>query len=134
MPHIIVECSDNLARLVPLDGVVRSLHEAALATGVFPPGGTRTRVHVSRHYRIADGNPQHVFIHVQMRIARGRDVATRKRAAEQVFSALRRAMAPAEAATTVALSLEIAEIDSDTEQRFNTIHKYMETRPATGTD
>ncbi len=130
MPHVIVECSENLSRMVSLDDVVRRLHEAALATGVFPLGGIRTRVHISRHYRIADGNPRHVFMHVQLRIGKGRDVATRKRASEQVFAALREAMAPVAAATTVALSLEIMEIDSDTGHNFNTIHTYLEGQPA----
>ncbi len=130
MPHVIIECSENLAQIVSLDDVVRRLHEAALATGVFPLGGLRTRVHVAQQYRIADGDPRHVFMHVQLRIGKGRDVATRKRASEQMFTALREAMALATAATTVALSLEIVEIDSDTGHNYNTIHEYLEGRPA----
>ncbi len=130
MPHIIIECSENLAQLVSLDDVVRRLHETALATGVFPLGGLRTRVHVARHYRIADGDHRHVFMHVQMRIGKGRDVATRKRVSEQMFAALQDAMTPASTATTVALSLEIVEIDSDTGHNYNTIHTYLEGRPA----
>ena len=132
MPHVIIECSENLAQIVSLDDVVHRLHEAALATGVFPLGGLRTRVHVARQYRIADGDPRHVFMHVQLRIGKGRDVATRKRASEQMFTALREAMALATAATTVALSLEIVEIDSDTGHNYNTIHEDLEGRPAAG--
>ncbi len=130
MPHLIVECSENLATTVSLDDLVRALHEAAIATGVFPLGGIRTRVHVSRHYRIADGDPRHAFVHVLMRIARGRDLATRKRAGEQVFSALRDGLAAARAANTLALSLEIEEIDPETALRYNDIHEHLQRRTA----
>jgi 5-carboxymethyl-2-hydroxymuconate isomerase len=132
MPHLIVECSENLAEAVSLDDLVRALHEAALATGVFPLAGIRTRVHVSRHYRIADGDPRHAFAHVEMRIARGRDLATRKRAAEQVFAALRDALAALYATTTLALSLELREIDPDTSLRHNNIHEHLQRQTAGG--
>ena len=132
MPHLIVECSENVAKAVSLDDLVRGLHETAIATGVFPLGGIRTRVHVCRHYRIADGDPRHAFVHVQMRIARGRDLATRKRAAEQVFSALREGLTALLATNTVALSLEIEEINPDTSLRHNTIHEHLQRQPAGG--
>jgi len=132
MPHLIVECSENLAQAVALDELVRALHEAAIATGVFPLGGIRTRVHVCRHYRIADGDPRHAFAHVEMRIARGRDLATRKRAGEQVFAALREGLAALRATNTLALSLEINEIDSDTALRYNEVHDYLLRRTAGG--
>jgi len=125
VPHLIVECSGNLAERLSPDELVRTLHEAALETGVFPLGGIRTRLHLFRHYRIADGNPAHGFVHVTMRIGRGRDVPTRKRAGEHVFAALRRAVADARAHTTLALSLEIEEIDPDTSFRDNDIHQHL---------
>ena len=131
MPHLIVECSENVAEAVSLDDLVRGLHETAIATGVFPLGGIRTRVHICRHYRIADGDPRHAFVHVQMRIARGRDLATRKRAGEQVFAALREGLASLLATNTVALSLEIEEINPDTSLRHNTIHEHLQ-RQTTG--
>ncbi len=132
MPHLIVECSENLAKAVALDDLVRALHEAAIATGVFPLGGIRTRVHVCRHYRIADGDPKHAFAHVEMRIGRGRDLATRQRAGEQVFSALREGLAAVGKTNTLALSLEINEIDSDTALRYNDIHEHLLRRTAGG--
>ena len=132
MPHLIVECSENVAEAVSLDDLVRALHETAIATGVFPLGGIRTRVHVSRHYRIADGDPRHAFVHVQMRIARGRDLATRKRAGQQVFAALRDGLAALRETHTIALSLEIEEINPDTSLRFNTIHEHLERQTARG--
>jgi len=131
LPHLIVECSENVAEAVSLEDLVRALHETAIATGVFPLGGIRTRVHVCRHYRIADGDPRHAFVHVHMRIARGRDLATRKGAGEQVFAALRDGLAALRETHTIALSLEIEEINPDTSLRFNTIHEHLQ-RQTTG--
>jgi 5-carboxymethyl-2-hydroxymuconate isomerase len=132
MPHLIVECSENLAKAVALDDLVRALHEAAIATGVFPLGGIRTRVHVCRHYRIADGDPKHAFAHVEMRIARGRDLATRQRAGEQVFASLREGLVAMRRTNTLALSLEINEIDPDTALRYNEVHEHLLGRTAGG--
>jgi 5-carboxymethyl-2-hydroxymuconate isomerase len=132
VPHLIVECSENVAKAVSLDDLVRGLHETAIATGVFPLGGIRTRVHVCRHYKIADGDPRHAFVHVQMRIARGRDLATRKRAGEQVFAALREGLAALLATNTVALSLEIEEINPDTSLKYNTVHEHLQRQPSGG--
>ena len=128
MPHLIVECSGNLADRLSPDALVRALHEAALETGVFPLGGMRTRLHLFRHYRIADGDPSHGFVHVTMRIGRGRDLAIRRRAGEHVFGALQAAVAEARRHATLALSLEIEEIDPDTSFRDNDIHDRLARR------
>ena len=122
MPHVVIECSANLDDLVDLDDVVRQLHESALSTGVFPLGGIRTRVHVVDHYRIADGNPANAFAHVEMAIGQGRDLATRRRAAETVFHALCAAMDRAAAGRPLALSLELRELERETSFRRNNIH------------
>ena len=84
MPHIVVEYSANLRDRIGLSALLESLHTTALATGVFPLGGTRTRAAERTHYRIADGHPDNGFVHVSMMIGAGRDVDTRRRAAQQV--------------------------------------------------
>ena len=130
MPHVIIECSSNVAAAVDLNAVVKQLHEAALSTGVFPLGGIRTRVHEVRHYRIADGNPENAFVHVEMAIGQGRDVATRKRAAETVFNALCGAFDRMAAQQPLALSLELREIERETSYRRNNIHDRLAQKKA----
>ncbi len=130
MPHLILECSANLEQAVSLDDLVRTLHQAAIASGVFPLGGIRTRVHICRHYRIADGDPRYAFAHVEMRIGRGRDLETRRRAGELVFAALREGLAAVRATFPLALSLEIEEINPETALRDNDIHDLVRQRTA----
>src|ERR1700681_1277436 len=85
MAHIVIEYSANLLGQFDLDGFARAVHGAALATGVFPIGGIRTRAYEAKHYVIADGNPDNAFVHISLRVGHGRDVDTRKRACEAIF-------------------------------------------------
>ena len=86
MAHIVIEYSANLRGQFDLDGFLRAVHGAALATGVFPIGGIRTRAYAAEHYVIADANPDNAFVHISLRVGHGRDVETRKRACEAIFA------------------------------------------------
>ena len=130
MPHIVIECSGNLRARTDLPALVDAIHRAALATGVFPEGGIRTRVAERTDYKIADGDPFNAFVHVVMRIAHGRDAATRRRAADAVFAALCDRLEPVYAASPLALSLELEEIDPEMSLRKNNIHDYVAQRKA----
>jgi 5-carboxymethyl-2-hydroxymuconate isomerase len=122
MPHVIVECSANLAKLLDLDEVLRQLHEAALSTGVLPLGGLRTRLYLAEHYRVADGNPANAFVHVEIAVAQGRDLPARRRTAEIVFRTLCDALDDRLAEHPLALSLELRELERETSFRRNNIH------------
>jgi 5-carboxymethyl-2-hydroxymuconate isomerase len=121
MPHIVIEHSANLDDRVDWPALCEAARRAAAETGVFPLGGIRVRTHRCDHVAIADGDPAHGFVDVTLKIGRGRDVEARRRAGDQVFQAISRALDPAFAATTVALSLQIVEIDEPNWKR-NTIH------------
>jgi len=130
MPHIVVEYSANLRDCIGLSALLESLHTTALATGVFPLGGTRTRAAERTHYRIADGHPDNGFVHVSMMIGAGRDVDTRRRAAQQVFDALVAHLTPLFATTPLGLSLEVRELDPLLSFKHNNLHDYVAARQA----
>ncbi len=128
MPHIVIECSDNVRERTDLALLVARTHAAAIGTGVFPEGGIRTRVAERHDYRIADGHPDNAFVHVTLRIGAGRDAATRKRAAETVFSAVCDVLQPAFDATPLAISLDLQEIEPETSFKKNNLHAYVDAR------
>ena len=130
MPHVILECSANLRERTDLAALVERVHAAALATGVFPLGGLRTRVAERGDYRIADGDPDNAFVHVTVRIGHGRDDATKRRAASAIFDAVRDALEPAFATSPLAISLELHEIDPATSFKHNNLHEYVARRQA----
>ncbi|MFM1988316.1 MAG: hypothetical protein RJA99_1273 [Pseudomonadota bacterium] len=130
LPHVVVEFSANLRARADVPALLRAAHAAALATGVFPRGGTRTRAEERADYVIADGHPDNAFVHVTLRIGHGRDLATRRRAGRQVFDAVVAELAPAFEAGPLALSFEVQEIDPDLSWKHNTIHDHLAARDA----
>ena len=132
MPHVVVEYSANLRTRADVPALLRRLHDTAIATGVFPPGGTRTRAAERTDYVIADGHPDNAFVHVTLRIGHGRDLDTRRRAAQQVFDALCAELAPAFDATPLAISFEVQEIDPALSFKHNNLHDHVEARRAGG--
>ena len=130
MPHVVVEFSANLRARTDVPRLLRRLHEAAIATGVFPRGGTRTRAEERTDYVIADGHPDNAFVHVTLRIGHGRDLDTRQRAGREVFEALCDELAPVSAVSPLAVSFEVQEIDPDTSLKSNNLHRHLEARAA----
>jgi 5-carboxymethyl-2-hydroxymuconate isomerase len=130
MPHVVVEHSANLRGRADVPRLLRVLHDAALGTGVFPRGGTRTRAAERADFVIADAHPDNAFVHVTLRIGHGRDLETRRRAGQAVFDALVAELAPAFDATPLAISFEVQEIDPDLSWKHNNLHRYVEARDA----
>jgi 5-carboxymethyl-2-hydroxymuconate isomerase len=128
MPHIRVEYSSNLQDSIDIPGLLSSLHKCAIATGVFPAGGTRTRAVRVDQYCIADGHPDNGFVHVSVQMGHGRDLDTRKRVGEQLFAALTQFLATAYIEHPLALSLEIQELDPLLNFKKNNLHEYVAQR------
>ncbi|MDH4063334.1 MAG: 5-carboxymethyl-2-hydroxymuconate Delta-isomerase, partial [Acidobacteriota bacterium] len=77
---------------------------------------------------IADGEPANAFVHVVLRIAAGRDPATRERAGAHVFQALTDRLAPMSASRPLAISFELQEIAPTWSARLNNIHDRLKAK------
>lgn len=133
MPHIVVEYSSNIGDRVDLDRLIERLHETAIATGVFPIGGARTRAAERTRYRIADGHPDNGFVHVTLRIGHGRDAETKRGAAQAVFDALCDELAELFERAPLGISFELQELDPVLNFKKNNLHDYVKARAADGT-
>ena len=122
MPHFTIEYSANLEPCVDMQTVVEVVRKAAIETGIFPLGGIRIRALRCEHYAIADGNPQHGFLDMVLRLGEGRDLAARKKAGEHIFKALSAHLDPVFAAHKFALSFDIQINDKETSWKRNNIH------------
>ena len=125
MPHLLIEYSANLEPRIQIGALIDKLHATAIATGVFPVGGARTRAMRRDQYRVADGDPANAFVHLTMRVGHGRSVATRREAAEGIFKALCEHLAPIYAATPLAISAEMQEIDPQFSFKQNNLHERL---------
>ena len=128
MPHLIIEHSGNLQDRVDLSSLVTQIHSAALATGVFPEKGLRTRLVSRLDYLIADGDPDNAFVHLVIRIGSGRNLETRRRAGEEIFQALCQALATDQEKNPLALSCEIQEIDPELSWKKNNLAEWIAKR------
>jgi 5-carboxymethyl-2-hydroxymuconate isomerase len=114
MPDIHIDFTANLAAVVEQADLVGVLHDATVATGVFPTWGIRTFASGTDAFAVADRQPENGFIQVIVRIAPGRDVAVRQRVAATLFDAMSRSLEPLLAGRRFGWQLEVQEFD----QRF----------------
>ena len=128
MPHLIVEYSANLETDLEPQALAAAIHAAALATGVFPIGGCRTRLARRDVCVIGDGHSDNRFIHVQARIGAGRTPEVRQQAAEHIFACLKTLTAEIFAHHPLGLTLEIVEIDPVGSLKHNNLHEIIAAR------
>ena len=125
MPHFTIEYSANLDSRVDMGKIVETVRKAAIETGIFPLGGIRVRAIRCEHYAIADGNPQHGFLDMVLRLGEGRDLAARQKAGEHVFRALSGHLDPVFKSAKFALSFDMQINDKDTSWKRNNIHEAL---------
>ena len=125
MPHITIDYSPNLEPEVDIAALCDVLRRAAIETGEFPVAGVRVRAFAASHASIADGDPQHGYIDISIRLRAGRDLDTRKRAAQAVFAAAQSFLEPALQQHSIALSLEMRDIDAALSPKCGTIRDHL---------
>ena len=125
MPHFTIEYSANLDARVDMAEIVEVVRTAAVETGIFPLGGIRVRAVRCEHYAIADGNPQHGFLAMVLRLGEGRDLAARQKAGEQIFRALSVHLDPVFRGSKFALSFDMQINDKDMSWKRNGIHDLL---------
>ncbi len=125
MPHFTIEYSANLDSQIDMASFCDCLRLAGLETGVFPLAGIRVRAIRCETYSIADGDPKHGFIDISVRLRGGRDLDTRKKATADVFAAAKRFLDPLMSTQSLALSLEMRNIDPELSPKRNTIRDHL---------
>jgi 5-carboxymethyl-2-hydroxymuconate isomerase len=128
MPHIIIEYSDNIEKVIKIETLIEKVHATAIDTGIFPLGGLRVRAAKREYYKVADGHPSNGFIHVELKIGPGRDKEAKVLALEQIFSTVEKYLRPIHENGPLAMSAELNEFDSELRINQNNIHKYIEER------
>ncbi len=125
MPHFHVDYSGNLENIVDMSGLCESLRATAADIDTFPTPGIRIRAVRVDHYAIADGNPAHGFIDISIRLRAGRSEDVKQDATRRIFEAANTYLAPAMARHSIALSLEMRDIDPELSPKTGTIRDHM---------
>jgi 5-carboxymethyl-2-hydroxymuconate isomerase len=126
--HILIEHSSNLRRQLNLPRFVEAIRQAALATGIFPLGGMRTRAFECAPYCNAGRHPDNTFVHLSVNVGEGRDHATRRQACEDIFAAACEQLREVHAREPLGISVEMQERDPDFSLKQSNISDYATAR------
>lgn len=125
MPHFHIDYSANLEERLDISGLLTVLRDAAMETGIFPLAGIRIRATACDHWIIADGNPDHAFLDISIRLRAGRSAEAKKQATEYIFAAAEAFCADVMATSSFMLSLEMRDIDPELSPKASSIRKYL---------
>jgi 5-carboxymethyl-2-hydroxymuconate isomerase len=108
MPHLTLEYTDNIE--FEIQPLLASLHSELAATGAINLKGLKSRAVRHSDYRIADGNPEYAFVHVNLLIREGRPVDVQKDAAQRVMNVLKETFGHRYESSYLSLSVDIKEM------------------------
>jgi 5-carboxymethyl-2-hydroxymuconate isomerase len=123
MSHFVLEYTDNITHEANIPELLRKVNHVMLAqTGVFPPGGIRSRAIELHDYCVAEGDHNDAFVHATLKIGFGRSEAVKKKLCDELFEAMKEHFAILYARRAFALSMEFAEFSEAGTYKHNNIH------------
>ena len=125
MPHLTLEYSGGLDGVVDIGGLCDAMRQAMIETGVFPLAGVRVRALRCDFWSIADGDPAHDFVDMSLRLRAGRPLDVRQAAAAHVFAAAEAFLKPVLQSRSLALSLELRDMDPELSPKTGTIRDHL---------
>lgn len=125
MPHFHIEYSGNLEKTVDMSALCEVVRATAAGIDTFPMPGIRVRAIPADHWAVADGDPKHGFIDIEIRLRAGRSDEVKRDATQQIFDAVKSFLAPVLSYHSLALSLEMRDIDPDLSPKSGTIREHL---------
>lgn len=125
MPHFQIEYSGNLEQVLDVTALCEHIRATAVEIGTFPLAGVRVRAFRADHYAIADGDPKHGFVDISIRLRAGRTPEVKTDATQRIFDAAQAFLAPAIAQHSIALSLEMRDIDPALSPKTGSIRAHL---------
>lgn len=117
MPHCILEYSDNIADPIDLRDLFRQLHDVLVGTGEFALADIKSRAVKHEVYLIADGDPDRVFITMNLAILSGRSDEVKARMARAVRELLERSFPRTLAERKCNLTVQVSELHRPSYQK-----------------
>ena len=125
MPHIMIEYSANLEGELDMSAFCEVIRATAAGIEAFPTAGIRVRAFRADYYAIADGASGHAFIDISIRLREGRSQEVKQAATTQIFAAAEAFLAPHMARRSLALSLEMRDIDAMLSPKTGSIRDHL---------
>ncbi len=125
MPHFHIDYSPNLEARLDIAEFCVVIRDAAAQTGLFPLAGVRIRATPAKFVVMADGNPDHAYLDLSIRLRAGRDPTAKSLAVQQIFEAAEQFCADVLATSSFMLSCEMRDIDADLSPKVSSIRRYL---------
>lgn len=119
MPHLTLEYTDNLD--FDVQSLLERFHSELVSTGAINLKGIKSRVIRHTEYRIADGNPDYAFVHVNLLIREGRPYEVQQNAAQRVLSVLKDTFGDRFQNSYLSLSVDVKEMREGVAQTLHNI-------------
>jgi 5-carboxymethyl-2-hydroxymuconate isomerase len=119
MPQLTLEYTDNLE--FDVQPLLARMHSELVATGAINLKGLKSRAIRLTEYRIADGNPDYAFVHVNLLIREGRPFEVQKDAAQRLLAVLKETFGDRFENNYLSLSVDIKEMRDGIAQTFHNI-------------
>lgn len=108
MPHLTLEYTDNLE--FDVQSLLSRMHEELVATGAIKLKAIKSRAIRYTEYRIADGNKDYGFAHVNLLIRVGRSIEIQQEMAQRLMSVLEEIFGSRFDNSFLSLSVDIKEL------------------------
>jgi 5-carboxymethyl-2-hydroxymuconate isomerase len=108
MPHLTLEYTDNLD--FDIQQLLERMHTELVATGAINLKGLKSRAIRHTEYRIADGNPDYAFVHVNLLIREGRPLKIQQDVSQRVLAVLKETFGERFEHGYLSLSVDIKEM------------------------
>jgi 5-carboxymethyl-2-hydroxymuconate isomerase len=108
MPHLTLEYTDNLD--FDIEQLLERMHTELVATGAINLKGLKSRAIRHTEYRIADGNPDYAFVHVNLLIREGRPLKIQQDVSQRVLAVLKETFGERFEHGYLSLSVDIKEM------------------------
>lgn len=119
MPQLTLEYTDNLH--FDVQSLLARMHAELVATGAINLKGLKSRAIRHTEYRIADGNPDYAFVHVNLLIREGRPFEVQKDAAQRLLAVLKETFGDRFEHSHLSLSVDIKEMRDGIAQTLHNI-------------
>jgi len=104
-----------------VQALLARLHSDLVATGAINLKGLKSRAIRHTEYRIADGNPDYAFVHVNLLIREGRPAEVQKDAAQRVLAVLKETFGDRFEKGYMSVSVDIKEMRDGIAQTYHNI-------------
>ena len=125
MPHFSFEYSANLEKMTDIQELSSVIRQAAIQTGLFPMPGIRVRGFKADYYSIANGDEIHAFIDLSIRLREGRPQDRKEQATQAIFDAMKDYLQPVLNEHSLAVSVEMRDIDASLSPKTGTIRDHL---------